>query len=229
MDHGATPVIHVAIVDDHPGMVDGYTARLERQNKIEVVGSAGFGSEIEPLLAAHPVDVLLLDVHVPTDPANPDPYPILHLVPKLLDKYPGLNILIISMIHTQSLIQELLDAGASGYILKNDRAANQALADVIRSVANGEIYLGEGVRQLLESHPLDDPSTRLTSRQLQALSLSAAHPGWTHTDLASAMSITGSTARNTLHGAYARLGVNNLAAALAKARSLGLITPAEPL
>lgn len=229
MKTGAESKLKVAILDDHQSTLDGYSLRLGQSPQFEIVGVAVFGAELEPVLAASPVNVLLLDVHVPTAPDNPNPYPILHTIPHLLERYPGLVILVVSMIRDRSLIRAVMDAGASGYILKNDRAAIQALGSIVRSVAGGEIYLSEEVRRELQRRADKiDAGNGLSPRQSQALSLCAAHPEWTHIDLAAHLSVAPSTARNTLHSAYLRLGVNNLASAIAKAQRLGLITPLEP-
>lgn len=221
--------LRVAIVDDHQSTVDGYGFRLSQLPNIQVVGTAAFGNEIEPLLAAQAVHVLLLDVHVPTSPDNPNPYPILHVVPKLLGQYPDLSILVISMMLRRSLIEELLAAGISGYILKNDRTSVMTLGSIVEAVTGGEFVLSDEVRRTLDAERDSENSVHLTPRQLEALSVCAAHPEWTHTDLAKYLAIAPSTARNTLHSAYVRLGVSNLAACLDKARRLGLITPLEPV
>lgn len=229
MGHQMEQKIQVAIVDDHQSTVDGYGFRLSQWPGIAVAGTATFGNEIEPLLVAHPVHVLLLDVNVPTAPDNTIPYPILHVVPKLLNQYPGLSILIISMMLRRSLIEELLAAGASGYLLKNDRASMVALGRLVQTVVAGELVISPEVRRLLDSERDSENSVRLTPRQQEALSLCAVYPAWTHVDLANYLSVAPSTARNTLHGAYVRLDVSNLAAAIDKARRLGLITPVEPV
>ena len=229
MQAGADSKLRVALLDDHQSTLDGYALRLGQSPQIELAGAAVFGEELESMLAARPVNVLLLDVHVPTAENNPNPYPILHTIPSLLERYPGLVILVVSMIRDRSLIRAVMEAGASGYILKNDRTAILALDSIVRSVAKGEIFLSEEARQELQKHAgPEEAENRLSPRQTQALSLCAAHPEWTHLDVAAYMSIAPSTARNTLHGAYLHLGVNNLASAIAKARRLGLITPLEP-
>lgn len=173
--------------------------------------------------------MLFLDVQVPTAPDNPNPYPILHVVPQLVREYPDLAILVISMLIERSLISALMDAGVSGYILKNDRVAVQGLGSIVMSVAGGGAYLSEQARQQwLRRRIKDDSELILTARQLKVLSLCAAHPNWSRTELAEHLGATTSTARNTLHSAYLRLGVGTLAAAIAKARQLGVITPANP-
>src|SRR5436190_14369237 len=97
--------IKVAILDDHPITIDGYLYRLMQAPDVEVVATARFASELDPLLGKQHVDVLFLDVNVPTDPDNPNPYPILHVIPKLLQTYSDLAVLVISMLTERALIQ----------------------------------------------------------------------------------------------------------------------------
>jgi DNA-binding NarL/FixJ family response regulator len=217
--------IRVAILDDHQSIIDGYNYRLSHAPEIEVVATAMCGEELEPLLSSHPVDVLLLDVLVPTSPSNRNPYPILHLIPKLLQTYPNLSILVMSMHAQRSLIRAVVEAGASGYILKDDQTSIRELAAVIRMVASGGIHFSpQAHAQLLRN----GGEGTLTPRQQEVLSLAAAYPDLTSAQLASTLGIAQSTARNLLSGAYLRLGVRSRSAAIAKARHLGLITPPDP-
>ncbi len=119
--------VRVAILDDHQSIIDGYTYRLNSTPEIEVVATANFGEELETVLEKHPADVLLLDLSVRTSPENPNPFPILFLVPKLLQKYPDLNVLIISMFAEPGLMKSIIEAGASGYILKDDLSPSMSL------------------------------------------------------------------------------------------------------
>ena len=218
--------VRVAILEDHQSVIDGYLFRLGQTPEIEVVATAAFGEDLKPMLADHPADVLILDVGVRTAPDNPNPYPILQTIPELLDDYPELAILVISMYNQPTLIKSVMDAGASGYILKDDRATIQELGDIVRMVARGDIHLSQqAYRQLFQRYPQDSV---LTPRQAQALSLCASYPGATSADLAKKLGINDSTFRNLLSGVYKRLDVNNRAAAIAKARKLGLITPDDP-
>lgn len=220
-----SPKVRVAILEDHQSTIDGYLYRLQDLPEITVVGIAMFGSELEPLLGEHPADVVLLDVNVPTAPGNPSPYPILHLIPELLQKHPNLTLLVISMLTERPLIQAVLKAGASGYILKDDGAAIRELGSIVLSVANGGIFLSQQAHQQLFRRPASDSETALTPRQLEALSLAAAYPEASIAELAVKLGVTHSTMRNLLSGAYLRLEVNHRTAAVAKARALGHITP----
>ncbi|CAG0980226.1 Transcriptional regulatory protein DegU [Anaerolineae bacterium] len=219
--------IRVAILEDHQSTIDGYLYRLKDLSQFEVVVTAAFGDELEPILAQYPMDILLLDVNVPTSSSNPNPYPILHVIPNLLQKYPTLTILVISMLTERALIQAVMDAGASGYILKDDSAAIQQLGSILNSVASGGIYLSEQARQKVFRPRAKEGEALLTPRQLEALSLCAAYPDESLANLATKLCVSNSTIRNLLSGAYLRLEVSHRAAAVAKARQLGLITSTE--
>ena len=219
--------IRIAILEDHLAIVDGYRFRLTNLPDIEVVGHIAFGEELEPFLEGQPVDVLILDVHVPTGPDKPAPYPILHTIPRLLQHWPQMEILVISMYTERSMIQAVLEAGASGYVLKDDRQAIEQLPSIVRSIAAGGIYLSEHAHGRLQKRQVGEGAVNLTRRQGEALSLCAAYPDLTTAELAKRMSVTNSTVRNLLSGAYLRLGVSSRAAAIDKGRQLGLITPLE--
>jgi DNA-binding NarL/FixJ family response regulator len=213
--------IRLLIMDDHQSIVDGYLYRLSKVNEIEVVATLAYGEELEPALRKHPVDVLLLDVQVPISPKNPNPYPILHTIPRLLQLYPELAILVISMHDQRGLIRAIVEAGASGYILKNDSQKIQELRNVILSIADGDVcFSDKALKAFLARN--EEP---FTPRQLEALSLCASYPNSKTAELARKMKIANSTLRNLLSSAYLKLGVQTRAAAVARARELGIITP----
>ncbi len=222
--------IRVAILDDHQSIIDGYVYRLKERPNIVVVATIGFGEQLEPTLKKYPTDVLLLDVNVPTSPENSNPYPILHLIPNLLESYPALCILVISMYTERGLIRAVMDAGASGYILKDDQETIQKLGAIIDSIAKGEmeIYLSENARRHLLPREQEENDHLLTQRQREVLSLCLAYPDSSTGELAHKMSVANSTVRNLLSSAYLKLEVRNRAAAIARARQLGLITPDTP-
>jgi len=220
--------IRVTILDDHQNTIDGYVYRLNGHPKIEVVSTIAYGEELEPTLKKYPSDVLLLDVSVPTGPDNPNPYPILYIIPKLLQLYPDLNILVISMHAERGLIRAVMEAGASGYILKDDQSTARDLGSVVLSVAGGGIYFSQKAHELYKKNQLKENDEIFTNRQREALSLCTAYPNNTTAELARKMLVSNSTVRNLLSSAYVRLGVHTRAAAIARARQLGLITPDTP-
>jgi DNA-binding NarL/FixJ family response regulator len=212
--------IHVAILDDHISIIDGYLYRLSKSPEIQVTATGTYGEELEPMLARHAVDVLILDVSLPTSPENHNPFPVLHIIPRIFQQYPNLNILIVSMLNQHTLIEALVDIGVSGYILKEDQASIQQLGKIITTIAAGGIYFSEAAYR---KSPPSNIKPVLTSRQLEALSLCAAYPDGATILLAHRLGISGSTLRNLLSGAYLRLGVRTRAAAIARASQLGLL------
>jgi DNA-binding NarL/FixJ family response regulator len=216
------PMIHVAILDDHQAILDGYLFRLSGAVDIQVVATMMFGEELEPTLKNLPVDVLILDVSAPTSMSNANPFPIFHLIPKFLDQYPQIAILVISMHSQSTLVRTILEAGASGYILKDDRTAIVELATIVRLIHSGGIYLSERISDLLKT-PSDASAPLLTPRQIEVLTYFAAYPDLSTAEIAQQLHIANSTVRNLLSGAYLRLKVSNRAAAIARARFIGLI------
>lgn len=219
--------IRIAILDDHQSIIDGYLLRLRPYPEIEIVDYRTFGVDLEFMLEEHTIDVLLLDLHVPTAPGNKNPASILDDIPAILEQYPDLNILVISMYNQPTLINQVMDSGASGYILKDDYATIQDLGEVVIRVAAGEIFLSKQADELLNRKiPKDEmPSPR----QLEVLSLCAAYPNDKTNDLAIRLKVTSSTVRNLLSKAYIRLGVRNRAEAIIKAQRMGLITSSSDL
>jgi DNA-binding NarL/FixJ family response regulator len=220
------PKILVAILDDHHSIVDGYKYRLDQYKDIAVVGIFNYGDDLLPFLSKNRVDVLILDISVPTNPRNSNPYPILFTIPRLLRRYPDMRILVISMHNQSSIILAVLDADVSGYIFKDDRATLSKLGEVIRAVSEGNLYFSRQV--LSKTSNISTPESFLTSRQLEVLSLCASSPGATADVLAEMLGVAPSTFRNLLSGIYKSLNVSNRTEAILNGRQLGLITPDDP-
>lgn len=222
-----TSKIRVTILDDHQSTVDGYLYRLGNLPDIEVVATLRCGEDLVRSLEEHPTDVLLLDFSIPISPTNPNVYPTLTEIPKLLQLYPNLDVLMISMFAERSIIRAVMEAGASGYILKDDSAAIQNLPHIVLSVADGGIYLSQKAGELYQRR--ENANERLlTRRQLEVLLLCAAFPSSKTSELAYKMSVSNSTVRNLLSGAYLKLDAHTRAAALEKARLLGLLRSEMP-
>jgi two-component system capsular synthesis response regulator RcsB len=216
--------IHVAILEDHQGIIDGYTLRLSSVPEIKIVGQAFSGAALFELLRKEVADVLILDLHVPTSEENDEPMPVLHVVPELLKKYPMLAILVITMLEDAALIRALVEIGIQGYIVKDDRESIQQLGRIVSMVANGGVFFSQSAYRLLRRGSEAGQEQFLTLRQMEALSLCAAFPDSSTMELAKQMSISGSTFRNLLSEAYKRLGVQTRMGAILKARELGILT-----
>jgi DNA-binding NarL/FixJ family response regulator len=212
--------IKVAIVDDHQSIIDGYIHRLKDTPEVEVVASGLNGEQLQEILASQPVDVLLLDLSIPTSAKERNPYPIFHELPTLLRKHPDLKIIVISMFTQLSLVKAMYDLGISAYIFKDDQVSITLLGNVIKTVAEGGVYMSQGAYPGLS---ITQPEQILTPRQLEVIALCMAYPNLTTNALAASLNISTSTCRNLLSGAYQRLGVQNRAAAIAEAQRLGIL------
>lgn len=221
--------IRVAILDDHISTVEGHVVLLKQDPLIEVVAKMRYGAELEPALQNNHVDVLLLDINVFESETNKHPYPILSVIPKFLEKYSNLNILVISMHFDRGIIRAVMDAGANGYILKDDQETLLDLGSVVKSIASsGGIYFSPAAYELYSKSVHAESALLLSTRQAEALSLCAAFPNETSDKIAEKMGIKHSSVRTLLSSAYVKLDVRNRAAAIIKARELGLITPYPP-
>lgn len=220
-----TAAIQVGILEDHIATATGYKALLEANPKLEICWSGQYYSDVEPNLKEHKTDVLILDVGVDNSPTDPNPFPILHVIPYLLERYNEMAILIISMYNRRALIKATQQVGAVGYILKDDFVSFENLDEIIIAVAEGGIYYSPEAEKLL-AHPTEDTPV-LTTRQSEILSYLASAPSLTTGQLAKKLNLAPSTIRNHLSDAYIRLGVKRLPSAIARARKLGLIVPEE--
>lgn len=222
-------IVRVAILDDHQGIIDGYVYRLDKTPEVEVVATAKYGEDLEAMLQQYPIDVLLLDISVPTSEENSNPFPVLYTIPRLLQKFPNLVVLIISMLTEPGLIRLIMRAGASGYMLKDDQDAFYELGKIVLSVAHGDVYFSRRVHEINLQAGQRWNSTSLTPHQLKLLSLCTAYPDMSTWELAQMMCVSHSTLRNLLSHIYLHLGVHSRCAAVEKVRELGLITPRLPM
>ena len=215
-----TAKVKIAILEDHQSIIDGYIYRLEKDPNIQVVGTCLFGNELGPLLEDEQVDVLLMDLSVPVSSENQAIFPIRHELTRILNQYPELKVIAISVFDQQALIRALIDIGIRGYILKDDHNSIKNLARIINIIADGGMYFSENLQafgsQKKQTH-------LLTPRQIEVLSLCVAYPNIPTLILAEKMDISGSTFRNLLSDAYRRLDVRTRSAAVIRVQELGLI------
>jgi len=212
--------VRVAILEDHQSIIDGYTYRLGMSADIQIVGTSLFGYELEPMLAQHQVDVLLMDLSVPISPDNHNIFPIRHELSKILIKYPELKVIVISVFDQKALVSAMVEMGVQGYIVKDDQNSIKNLPRIVKIIADGGMYLSADLQTFGQLKEQEQP---LTPRQIEVLSLCIAYPDSPTMVLAQKMEIASSTFRNLLSDAYRRLGVRTRSAAVARVQERGLI------
>lgn len=219
-------VINVAILEDHQSTIDGYQLRLSENPGTRVVASCLFSEGLKGMLENNPVDVLILDINVPISNENRNIQPIHQLITGLKQEFPKLTILVISMHAQRTMIKTILKAGTSGYILKDDYDSIRNLGKIVETLADGGTYMSNRVREIFFNGHLDD--LKLTQRELEVLSMCAAYPDDSTAVLAERMEIANSTVRNFLHKIYIKLQVHGRAAAILKAKEIGLLPSVDP-
>lgn len=163
--------IRILIADDHTLLRNGITALLEDDEDIVVVGEASDGREAVRLAGQLKPNVVLMDIAMPLLNG-------LEATRQIKHEHPEINVLVLTMYDNEEYFREMLEAGASGYIIK--RAAATELVNAIRAVYRGEAVLSPAItRLLLEdylNHDLrsekDDPNA-LSSREREVLQLIA--------------------------------------------------------
>lgn len=162
-------MIKVLLADDHEIILDGLKSLLEEEDDIEVVGTAKDGEEAIQLMENNTIDVAVLDINMPGMNGIE--------TTKIVRSTTDTKVLILSMYNTYEFIDELIEAGCQGYILKNK--GQEELVRAIRRVYNGKSYFGENVLEKIVEQRLnpqkekEEVAVTLTKREVEVLKLIA--------------------------------------------------------
>ncbi|HTJ12468.1 MAG TPA: response regulator transcription factor [Dinghuibacter sp.] len=126
-----TSPIRLVIADDHEIFRDGLALMLSRQKNMTLAGQAADGGELLAMVRETQPDVVLADIKMPHMDG-------IEATKILLQEFPDLKIIALSMFSEENLIVEMLEAGAKGYLLKN--ADKQEILDAIASVVQNQEY-----------------------------------------------------------------------------------------
>ncbi|GAA2124815.1 response regulator [Glycomyces algeriensis] len=208
--------VRVLIVDDHPVVRDGLRGMFDRAEDIEVVGEAADGREaVDRALALRP-DVVLMDLRMPgTDGVT--------AIRELAARGAASKVLVLTTYDTDSDVLPAIEAGAAGYLLKD--ASPAELQRAIRTAHEGGTVLAPSVASLLMAQVRRPaPSTGpLSERELEVLALIA--KGRNNREAAADLFISEATVKTHLMHVYAKLEVNDRAAAVAAGYERGLLQP----
>lgn len=212
--------LRIVLVDDHPVVRAGLRAMLAEDAGIRVVDEAGDGQDaIERVArsAAHgePADLVLMDLQLGAGMDG------VEATRRLRERCPDLPVLILTTYDTEADILAAVDAGASGYMLKD--AAPTDIHRAIRDAAAGRTAVAPEVAARLMGR-MRTGATSLSSREVELIELLAA--GMSNKEIARRLFISVATVKTHLVHMYRKLGAENRTAAVAEARARGIIRSA---
>jgi DNA-binding NarL/FixJ family response regulator len=212
--------IRVVLADDHAVVRKGIRDFLEDDGQITVVAEATDGDEAVALVAQHQPDVAVLDIQMPGTSG-------IEATRRIRAEHPNVRVLVLTAYDDDPYIFALLQAGASGYVLKT--ADSSSLVRAVHAVHRGESALDPAVAQKVVQHltsgrPLGAQSAveALTEREMEILRLVA--KGLTNKAVGQALGISDRTVQGHLANIYGKLNANSRTEAVTEALRLGWIT-----
>ena len=152
----------VFLVDDHGIILDGIESILNQHDELQVAGKASDPNFCLSMLRSVPVDILITDYNMPQMSG-------LRLMREARKINPALKVIFLSMHDDQLVVQDVLRAGANGYILK--KYAGQEILQAISVVSNGGNYWSPEVSKVLTRTLNEEPEFELTDREVEVLKL----------------------------------------------------------
>lgn len=204
--------LRVIVADDHPLMLTGISVRLSVEKDIDVVATATTCAELIAAVDEHRPDVLLADISMPDGS-------VLDSLARVRAISPDTRILLLSATDDPSAVSTALHRGANGFLSKE--ADSDAIAQHIRNLAAGHTVLDARSAAAIAAQLREPEGEALSARELEVLTLVA--QGLSNPQIAERLFVAASTVKTHLERAYAKLGVNDRAAAVAKAKDRRLL------
>ncbi len=204
--------IRVLLVDDHAIVRAGLSALLAGSEDIEVVGTAGDGNEAVREVARLSPDVVLMDLRMP----ELDGVGAIAALQQLPDP-PA--VVVITVHETDSDILAAIEAGATGYLLKD--APGEQVVAAVRAAHRGEPVLSPAVTQRLLRRSRQPVDRTLTAREIEILTHVA--QGKSNRAIAQALFVSEATIKSHLNHVFTKLEVDNRTAAIVKAADQGIL------
>jgi DNA-binding NarL/FixJ family response regulator len=209
--------IQVAIVDDHPLIMQGMQMLLSRYPHIILVGAFGSATELMHGLERMTPDVLLLDIQLPDKSGD-------ELAPQILKTCPGIKILMLTNFNSPLYVHNALRNGVHGYLLKTTE--QETLIHAIETVHNGGQFIEAALQEKMEEEipkknkRIFTTKSNLTSRETEILQLIV--NGYTDPEIAQQLFLSLHTVKRYRINILLKLDVKNTAALVNKALKLGL-------
>jgi two-component system response regulator DevR len=194
--------IRVLIVDDHEMVREGLMAMLQPEPDFEVVGQTGNGAAVVELVETTRPDVVLLDARLPDISG-------VEVCRRLGVSHPGVSVVILTTYTDPDLVQECIEAGARGYVVKD--VEQFSLKESIRAVHRGQAVLAPQVA----GHVIDQARSRQPASRRAALSASQVailrliSRGHSNREIAAEVHLSENTVKTHIQEIFRKLGVRN--------------------
>ncbi|MGW6528707.1 response regulator [Streptomyces venezuelae] len=208
----STEVITLIVVDDHPVVRDGLRGMFQSAPGFQVLGEASNGVEAVALTAELDPDVVLMDLRMPGGGG-------VDAITELTRRGARARVLVLTTYDTDSDTLPAIEAGATGYLLKD--APRDELFTAVRAAAEGRTVLSPAVASRLVSRVRAPGNEPLSTREREVLALVAR--GTSNRGIAAELFISEATVKTHLTHIYGKLGVKDRAAAVATAYDRGIL------
>lgn len=206
-------MIRIFIVDDHPMVIAGIHSLLLGSTEFSISGSANDAFQAVEWLKKEQADIALVDINLPDMNG-------IELCAELKRLAPNLKILGLSTFKERSFITKMLEAGASGYLLKN--AGKDELEEALKTVFEGRMFLNAEIAKVLTQPGAEKPKAPLlTAREKEVLALIA--EGNTNAEIAEQLFVSQLTVDSHRKNLLYKFGVKNTAAMVKYGYETGLL------
>lgn len=203
--------IRIVVVDDHPVVRDGLVGMLAGQSDMQVVAQAANGREALLQVERHDPDVVLMDLRMPKMDG-------VSAITQLRERGYRANVLVLTTYDRDEDIVPAIEAGATGYLLKD--TPREELFRAVRAASRGESALTPAVASRLMGR-MRNPAQDLSPREIEVLELAAR--GRTNREIGKVLHVSEATIKTYLLRAYDKLGVSDRTAAVVTALERGLL------
>ncbi len=208
--------ITIITIDDHPLIREAIRGLLSSRNDMELVGEGWAGEHLLTLVEKHQPDVVILDLGMPqfADGQQQDRFAVMPALDMLNERFAQTAVIILSQYAMKSVIQEAIEVGVKGYLLKSDNLSLN-LTGAVEAVHRGGVYFSQEISQLLfqQATAVVDDSL-LTGRQREIILAIARTPNASYMQIANDLYISESTLKGHLHKAFKALDVTNITACI---------------
>lgn len=204
--------IQILITDDHPVVRAGLEGMLSGQPDMEVVGEAGDGAEAIKLAETLQPDVVLMDLRMPEVDG-------VTATREIKAQRPEANILVLTTYDSDADILRAVEAGATGYLLKD--APREELYEAVRAASQGKVLFAPAVADKLMRRIREPQRDTLSQREIEVLGL--VRCGSSNKEIARSLHVSEATIKTHLIHTFRKLSVDDRTAAVSVALERGIL------